>query len=312
MKTETLKSLHKRATISAGVVVAVLAVLILVYLVAVEKGALRSISKPLVQKSAPMVASNLPPAKAVTVAVAPSPAPKPAASSPAPEAKPPSPEPPKQVASSPATSKADVPAPKPVATNIATTTPTPARVAPPVTIVTNTTADDENVARRWLADTNQRPAIRVQYRASDILRLTTELNRGLLIAGSGTTNRREFFLQSTSVKSPLFSPFTKSVAQRFADYSLALSSSPTFEPLTAPLPAYFPDADYDLAFVPDRTLATEIFAKVASAFRSLVNKELASSTGVVFEGELQLTGTQPDFVLLEAKLGTNRHVFVTP
>jgi hypothetical protein len=286
----------------------------------VSKGSLPSPAQPLVQKAEPAVATNPPPAKAVTVAAVTAPAATPSPPSKRaarPEAKNP--------AQTPAAAKPTVtdaasvadptnivtrPPQNSAVTNLAATTAGPAAPVPP-NISTNLTAEDEHVARLWLEDTNQRPAIRVHYRASDVVRLTTELSRGLLVAGSGTTNRREFFLQSTSIKSPLFSPFTKSVAQRFADYSLALNPSTTFDRLTTPLPAYFPDGDYDLAFVPDRVLATDIFAKAASALRALP-KELATSKSTVFEGQLRLVGTQPDFVLLEAKQGTNRHVFVNP
>ena len=147
----------------------------------------------------------------------------------------------------------------------------------------------------------------MQYHTSDVVRLATELNRGLLVAGSGTTNRREFFLQPKSVKSPLFSPFTRSVAQRFANYSLALNSSPNFEPLTTPLPAYFPGDDFDLAFAPDNALATQIFANAARAIRSLPT-EFSRSNNVVLEGRLVLNGAEPTFDVLEARLGTNQHV----
>lgn len=314
----SLNSVHRRALLAASLTFFGILLIIFLYWCGVSKGSLPSPAQPLVQK-ADAVATNPPPAKAVAVAAIPaSPAPTPSAPAKAtarPEAQRPASTPPVSKSNlADGTSLADTTnavtrtPPKPAVTNLAATSLSPAR---PVAsnISTNVTADDERVARHWLENTNQRPGIRVQYRASDVVRLTTELNRGLFVAGSGTTNRREFFLQTKSGKSPLFNALTQAVAQRFADYSLALISSPTFEPLTTTLPAYFPDGDFDLVFVPDSTLATEIFAKVASAFRSLP-KELASSSSIVFEGKLRLTGTQPAFVLLEAKLGTNRHVFV--
>lgn len=315
----SLNSVHRRALLAASLTFFGLLLIIFLYWRGVSKGSLPSPAQPLVQK-AEAVATNPPPAKAVAVVAAmpapPAPTPlAPAKTAARPEAKQPAPTP---AVSKPnvadATSLADATnamtrtPPKPAVTTLTATPPSPARPMAS-NISTNVTADDERVARHWLENTNQRPAIRVRYVAADVVRLTTELNRGLLVAGSGTTNRREFFLESKSGKAPLFSPFTKSVAGRFADYSLALISSPAFDPLTTPLPAYFPNGDFNLAFVPDRTLATEIFAKAASAFRSLP-KELVSSSGVVFEGKLRLNGTQPIFDLLEAKVGTNRHALL--
>lgn len=319
MKAETLKSLQRRAMLATALIALGIVVVIVAYLTAVESGALPSATQPMVTK-AEAVASNLPPAKAVAVA----PAPTPVAPAPASASKTAARSETKQPASSPTSAKRNVadatsiaetpnamirPPQKPTVTNLAATASTPTR-STPFNVSTNVTAEDEHVARHWLENTNQRPAIRVQYRPADIVRLTTELNRGLLVAGSGTTNRREIFLQSKPGTAPLFSPFTKSVAQRFADYSLALNSSPVFAPLTVSLPAYLPAGEIDLAFVPDRTLATDIFAKVASAFRSL-RSELAGSNGVVFEGQLEIAGTQPVFDLLEARVGTNRHVFTS-
>jgi len=156
-----------------------------------------------------------------------------------------------------------------------------------------------------LDTTNQRPAIRVRYQPADIVRLATELNRGLFVAGSGTTNRREFFLQSKSGKTPLFSPFTREVARQFSTYSLALNPSPTFEPLLAPLPAYFPVGDFDLSFVPDTALATAILAQVASASRSLPPQAVTVNQPI-FEGELRLDGANVVFQVIEVRFGTNR------
>jgi hypothetical protein len=313
----TLNSVQRRALSAASLTMAGALLLILLYWQAVSKGSLPSPAQPLVAKPE-TVDSNPPPAKAVTVVAIPV-APAPALVSKAtawPDANQPAPS---SVASKPnvadaasaaETTNAVTRTPlKPPVTKIAATASSPARPVTP-NVSTSLTVEDERVARHWLENTNQRPTIRVRYQAADILRLTTELNRGLFVAGSGTTNRREIFLQSRPGAAPLFSPFTKNVAQQFSSYSLALNSSPAFGPLTTPLPAYFPDGEFDLAFVPDRTLATDIFAKAANALRSL-SKELASSSDVVFEGQLRLTGTQPVFELLEARLGTNRHQFAS-
>lgn len=175
--------------------------------------------------------------------------------------------------------------------------------------VSKPTADDQRVARKWLANTNERPVIRVRYEADDVVRLATELGRALLVAGSGTTIRKEFFLEPSS-KAPLFSPFSTVVTNLFANYSLALNPSPAFDHLTQVLSVYFAGQRYDLALVPDHAFATEIFAKVASATRSLP-WEVPSAEGIVFEGQLRLSGTMPTFEILEARQGTNRHVFVS-
>jgi len=313
----SLDSVHRRAFLTASLTFFGILLIIFLYWRGVSKGSLPSPTQPLVQKPK-AVATNPPPAKAVAVTAVPV-APAPTASTPAkagarPEAKQP---PPTPALSKP--SVADVTSlaeasnartrwpPKPAVPNRASHPPGGARPVPS-SVSTNVTAEDERIARHWLENTNQRPIVRVQYRAADVVRLTTELGRALLVAGNGTTNRREFYLEPSS-KAPLFNPLTKSASHKFADYTLALNPSAVFDLLTTPLPAYFPDADYDLAFVPDRTLATEIVAKTARAFRSLP-EELSSSSGIVFEGRLQLSGTQPSFVLLEAKQGTNRHTFV--
>lgn len=247
----SLNSLHRRALLTASFTFCGTLLIVFLYWRGVSKGSLPSPTQPLVQKPE-TVATNPPSAKALAIAAMTATAPPPSLSGKAvaqPEAKQPIPTP---AASKPnvpdAASQADAmndmtPTPlKSAVTNLASARPVPPRPAAS-NISTNVTAEDERIARHWLEDTNQRPTIRVQYHASDVVRLATELNRGLLVAGSGTTNRRELFLQSSSLKSPLFSPFTKSVAQRFADYSLALSASPAFEPLTTSLPAYFADAD---------------------------------------------------------------------
>jgi hypothetical protein len=168
---------------------------------------------------------------------------------------------------------------------------------------TNLPAEDQRIARLWLENTNQRPIIRVRYDPVDILRLSTELGRGLLIAGNGTTNRNELFLHSKLDAAPLFSPFTRSVAQQFSNYSLALSFSSAFERVTRPLPAYFPDGHFELAFVPDVNLATEIFGKAANVLRSSP-ETLAKPNTVVLEGQLGLAGDQPVFEVLSVAAGS--------
>jgi hypothetical protein len=187
-------------------------------------------------------------------------------------------------------------------TNVATAT-TPVR-SDPSNLSTDVTSEDERVARHWLANTNQRPTIKVHYQAGDILRLSTELGRGLLVAGSGRTNRHEVFLQSKTAKAPLFGPLTKGVSEQFSGYSLALGFSPVLGDVVRPLPAYFPDGNYDLVFVPDRALATEIFAKTASALRAF-QVDSAPSTRIIFEGQLRLIENQPLFAILAVKQGTN-------
>lgn len=306
MKTETLKSLHKRAAFAASLLVAGLVAFILVYMTAVEKGALPSVTQSLVQKSPPTVASNQPSEKVETLAAPPPPAPAtPATQSPAPA--------PGQVASSRASSKPAVvevasvapptnalprPPQIPAITNTAATIPTPTRPAPPNS--SDITADDKRVARNWLENTNQRPAIRVQYYPADILRLATELNRGLLVAGNGSTNCRELFLQFASGKTSMFGPLTKAVAQRFADYSVALNPSPTFP--TMALAAYFPDDDQRLTFVPDRPLAELIFAHVARASRTFQASQLHTNN-LVFEGKLVLAASKPVFDIVAVRSG---------
>ena len=146
--------------------------------------------------------------------------------------------------------------------------------------------------------------IKVRYQATDILRLSTELGRGLLVAGSGRTNRHEVFLQSKTAKAPLFGPLTKAVSEQFSGYALALRFSPVFGDLLSPMPAYFPEGNYDLAFVPDRALATEIFAKTASALRSFQGDSTPTNR-IVFEGQLRLVENQPLFAILAARQGTN-------
>jgi hypothetical protein len=165
---------------------------------------------------------------------------------------------------------------------------------------TNITAEDKRLARAWLENTNQRPSIRVQYFAPDILRLATELKRGLLVAGNGLTSRSEVFLQAASGQAVRFSPFTRSVAKHFADYSIALNPSPTFP--TAALAACFPDDDHHLTFVPDRPLAELIFAHVARAARTVQMPQVRTNS-VVFEGSLTLAELEPVFEIVAVRCG---------
>ena len=309
----TLNNVHRRALVTASLTFTGIVLIIFFYWRGVSKGSLPSPVQPWVQKPE-SVTTNPPPVRPVLVAALPAAA--------APKPLPPIKEAARTELNQPmpnasklnladAASLPEVtnttPRTPPIlaATNLATTLPSSARPAAS-NVSTNVTVEDQRVARQWLASTNDRPVIRVQYHASDVIRLATELNRGLLVAGIGSTTRREVFLESKSGKAPLFSPFTKVVAQRFADFSLALSHSTTFDPLTTPLPAYFPDGDYDLAFVPDRALATEIFAKAASVLRSMSTNN-DDSQGIVIEGQLGLVGSQPTFAVLNAKKGGNKH-----
>jgi hypothetical protein len=313
----TLNFVHRRALHAALLCMAGALALILFYWYGVSKGALPSPAKPLVSKP-DVVATNPQPAKAVTVVAAPPPSQPP----PAPASKAAARAEPHQIGSSPifgrptgadaasvteAPNPATRPPPKSATTNLATTPAIPARPVPS-NASTNVTAEDERLARHWLDNTNQRPAIRVRYQPADIVRLATELNRGLFVAGSGTTNRREFYLQSKSSKAPLFSPFTKEAARQFSSYSLALNPSATFEPLLTPLPAYFPGGDFDLSFVPDTELATTILGQVACASRSLPAEAIGANQPI-FEGQLRLDGAQAVFQLTEARFGTNRLFF---
>ncbi|MBI2929077.1 MAG: hypothetical protein HYY24_25720 [Verrucomicrobia bacterium] len=170
------------------------------------------------------------------------------------------------------------------------------------------TPEDERVARRWLQEANMRPVVRIRYDAADILQLI-EQRRGLLVVSGGdATNRRELYLATSENKAPLFEKLTPSVASRFSSYSLALNASPAFATFAGPLPAYFPTGEVELSFVPENELATIVFSSVAAASRALP-KEFVASNRVVFEGQLRLNGVQPVFELLEARVGTNRHVF---
>lgn len=313
---KTLNTVHRRALVAASATMFAIIVLVFLYWRGVSTGALPSPAQPLVQKTDPSVATNSPPVKVVTVAAAPPPAPasKPPVGTKPPEAKPTAPPPAKQVGSSSAASKATLAdaaslasltnttarAPKqPAVTNQTAGSSTPARPTPAIT-VTNITADDVRVARSWLENTNQRPSIRVQYFPPDILRLATELKRGLLVAGNGSTNRSEVFLQAGSGHAVQFSPFTKSVAKHFADYSIALNPSSTFP--TAALVAYFPDDDHRLAFVPDQPLAELLFAHVARAART-VKVQQSNTNLLVFEGKLALAESKPVFEIVTVRCG---------
>jgi hypothetical protein len=308
MKTRTLKALHNRATMAASALVAALVACILCYLMAVEKGALPSVTKSLIQKPAQSVVSNPPPAKVVTVAAVPRSTAAPLPASPRP----------------PVTSS-DAPKHRAKAAGdqvqkqdtVSTEAPTPTNALGPVRgpdkmiMVTPPTADDERLARKWLEEATNRPSIRVRYDPHEVLRLV-ELRRGLLVVGSGdTNNQREFYLASKLNTAPLFDRLTKAILYRFSTYSLALNSSPAFQPLTTSLPAYFPDTNYEFAFVPDQPLAVEIFSQIASASRSLPI-ESGGKLSIIFEGQLRLNGQKPDFQLLEVRSGMARHLIGTP
>lgn len=221
----TLNRIHPRALVTASATMFAVLAVVLLYWRGVTKGSLppqHSRWFKRAQKGEPGVATNPPTAKAVAVAAAL--APNPATSASVPNAKPPAPS--NQLALSSAAPKAVVvdaasagpptnalprPPQTPAVTDLAAAASTHA--TPGVsTTVANITLDDKRVARYWLENTNQRPAIRVHYDAVDILRLSTELRRGLFVAGNGSTNRSEVFLQFASAKVPQFSPFTKSVA----------------------------------------------------------------------------------------------------
>lgn len=306
MKTQTLKALHNRATMAASVLVAALVACIVFYLMAVEKGALPSVTTSLIQKPTQLVVSNPPPAKVVTVAAVPKSAsasltaiPLPVAPSAAPDnrAKP----------GGAQVQKQDT---------VSTDTPNPTNSLGPVRspnqmmMTTPPTAEDERVARMWLEEATNRPAIRVRYNPNDILRLV-ELQRGLFVVGSGdTNNQREFYLASKPNTAPLFDRLTKAILNRFSTYSLALNTSSAFEPLTTSLPAYFPDTNYEFSFVPDQPLAVEIFSQIACANRSLA-KESIEKRSPIFEGQLRLNGQQPEFQLLEVTSGNARHLIRT-
>jgi hypothetical protein len=283
--------------------------LILLYWRAVCGGSLPSPTQPLVATSQKTVVSNTPLPKPLSLS------PMAGSSAPVTSASGQSPALPLPVATEgPATPSdstanvADSVAPmkepkKPATTNVVAAVTTPAR-SDSANLSTNVTLEDERIARHWLANTNERPMIKVRYQPADILRLSTELGRGLLVAGSGRTNRHEVFLQSKTAKAPLFGPLTKALSEQFSGYSLALAFSPVFADVLSPLPAYFPEGNYDLAFVPDRALATEIFAKTASALRSFQGDSTPSNR-IVFEGQLWLVENQPLFAILAARQGTN-------
>jgi hypothetical protein len=156
---------------------------------------------------------------------------------------------------------------------------------------------DEVQARHWLSHTNDRPLIRVHYDTGDILQLA-EAGRGTIIArGRREASRREVYLLAKRDSPPLFLPYTPAVASQFSPYDLLLDPSPLLAPVLAGLPAYFPDADCDLSFVPDHPLALDIFTQVATAARSFPESSRINHR-VVVEGELTLHGTKPSFRVL--------------
>jgi hypothetical protein len=164
---------------------------------------------------------------------------------------------------------------------------------------------DEKLAHHWLSSTNERPVLRVHYDPADILRLA-ESGRGVIVASSQSkVASRELYLQSKADTAPLFAPYTRGVADRFSSYSLLLEASPPLAQLTTAFPVYFPGVAVVLSFVPDMTLATEMFGQVACAMRSR-GGEVRVSPQTVFEGQLTLEGTQPRFALLEIRSGATR------
>jgi hypothetical protein len=177
---------------------------------------------------------------------------------------------------------------------------------PPVN-VKPASGEDEQTARLWLQSTNPLPVLRVTYKAEEIRHLACDLHRGLVVAGLGTTNRREVFLQSNPGGWPVFAPLTMPVARGFSSYSLALHLS-SFPELARTLPAYFPENGFDLAFAPDHPLAVDIFARVASAMESLGLAQVPEG-GIVFEGRLRLVGDKPVFDLSSGDAGTNHWEF---
>lgn len=156
----------------------------------------------------------------------------------------------------------------------------------------------EELAEHWLSNTNDRPVVRVRYEPGDILKLV-ELGRGLIVACSkDTAHSREVYLVSKPDVPALFAPYTKSVADRFSNYSLFLARSSELAQLTSTLPLYFPESASALTFVPDQALAAEIFGQVAKASQSLGG---SSSAGKVFEGQLALHGNDPRFEVLDVR-----------
>jgi hypothetical protein len=294
-----LRSVQRRALIAAALTTASVLLLILLYWQSVSAGSLPSPTQPLFAKPQPDAARTNSSSVKVLAATNVS-----------------KPEDPLAAVASKLPAPADLSryaAPPPVGRRGADLAPNPARVKPtaaasmPLGIsakqewgVTNLLADDERLIQRWLATTNLRPAIRVEYEPSDILRLSTELGRGLLVAGQGASARREIFLQSEPGGAPLFSPFTRSVAGKFSTYSLALQPSPALERVTAPLLAYFPESDFDLAFVPDNSLAGKIFARAAQAIRAHPQARAHPNAAVV-EGKLFLQGSEPVFEVLHVE-----------
>ena len=84
-----------------------------------------------------------------------------------------------------------------------------------------------------------------------------------------------------------------------------LDPSPALAQLTTAFPVYFPDTGANLAFLPDRPLATEMFAQVAQASRSVMGEPHVSNR-TVYEGQLTMQGSEPRFQLLEIVSGTKR------
>lgn len=183
-----------------------------------------------------------------------------------------------------------------------------AKGANPPPVSRDPSLDDQQIARHWLRQTNDRPAVLVRYVAGDVAQLIN-WGRGLLVVtGGGGNNRRELYPSALPPQAPLYAKLTPAVAQRFSNFSLALNRSAAFAPLMAPLEAYFAGDQYDLAFVPDQALAEVIFSKVALASRSLP-EGMGVSNRVIFEGQLRLDDGEPQFDVLQARNGAARHVF---
>jgi hypothetical protein len=315
----SFSAIQRRALCMALITLAGVATVVLCYWSAVKKGALPSPLQPVLRSHSPAVETK--PAMVHARAVPP-PSPRPAPEfAPAKSAEAITPEPvqaaqPKSVPApvrsesqslslaSPETNRVvasleppAVPAPAPEPPR----KPEPAQPAQP-------DAQDQALAERWLANTNQRPVVRVHYDVAELLQLVA-MRRGLLVAsGTVQAHPRELYLQSKPDAPPLFAPYTQSVANEFSTYSLRLDASPALTPLRAPFPAYFPETPVTLSFVPDHALATEIFAQVARAQRSGA-AELSPNRQTIYEGQLTLQNSQPEFRLLEVRSGSRRVPF---